>query len=200
MKEHKLDFIHLFCYRSSGPVSFGYSELENNTQQASILSADIAAQTTPGIERAPFSIKNELKVSSIMIMKKFELANKLIIEKHTSLYYCRFFLFQSLSAEENANKKQMLDKGQNTNDDYKIQVSDSSTKNETITSKENSKLKNSISSTSATNALSPSSSENITVENICTSSKQQLSNNDSSCSSALSEKSKLTIISMSHKD
>ena len=94
----------------------------------------------------------------------------------------------------------MLDKGQNTNDDYKIQVSDSSTKNETITSKENSKLKNSISSTSATNALSPSSSENITVENICTSSKQQLSNNDSSCSSALSEKSKLTIISMSHKD
>ena len=56
-------------------MSFGYSELENNTQQASILSADIAAQTTPGIERAPFSIKNELKVSSIMIMKKFELAN-----------------------------------------------------------------------------------------------------------------------------
>ena len=75
MKEHKLDFIHLFCYRSSGPVSFGYSELENNTQQASILSADIAAQTTPGIERAPFSIKNELKVSSIKIMKKFELVN-----------------------------------------------------------------------------------------------------------------------------
>ena len=197
MKEHKLDFIHLFCYRSSGPVSFGYSELENNTQQASILSADIAAQTTPGIERAPFSIKNELKVSSIMIMEKFELTNN--NRKKHSLYYCRFFLFQSLSAEENANKKQMLDKGQNTNDDYKIQVSDSSTKNETITSKENSKLKNSISSTSATNALSPSSSENITVENICTSSKQQLSNNDSSCSSALSEKSKLTFISMPHK-
>ena len=57
-------------------MSFGYSELENNTQQASILSADIAAQTTPGIERAPFSIKNELKVSSIMIMKKFELNRK----------------------------------------------------------------------------------------------------------------------------
>ena len=56
-------------------MSFGYSELENNTQQASILSADIAAQTTPGIERAPFSIKNELKVSSIKIMKKFELVN-----------------------------------------------------------------------------------------------------------------------------
>ena len=51
-----------FYDRSSGPVSFGYSELENNNQQASILSADIAAQTTPGIERAPFSIKNELKV------------------------------------------------------------------------------------------------------------------------------------------
>ena len=200
MKEHKLDFIHLFCYRSSGPVSFGYSELENNTQQASILSADIAAQTTPGIERAPFSIKNELKVSSIMIMKKFELANRIHNRKKHSLYYCRFFLFQSLSAEENANKKQMLDKGQNTNDDYKIQVSDSSNKNEIISSKENSKLKNSISSTSATNALSPSSSENITVENVCTSSKQQLSNNDSSCPSALSEKSKLTIISTPHKD
>ena len=56
-------------------MSFGYSELENNTQQASILSADIAAQTTPGIERAPYSIKNELKVSSIKIMKKFELVN-----------------------------------------------------------------------------------------------------------------------------
>ena len=72
-------------------MSFGYSELENNTQQASILSADIAAQTTPGIERAPFSIKNELKVSSIKIMRKFLLVNS--IEKNTSLYYCWFFLF-----------------------------------------------------------------------------------------------------------
>ena len=81
----------MFCYRSSGPVSFGYSELENNTQQASILSADIAAQTTPGIERAPFSIKNELKVSSIKIMKKFEL----IIEKINSNRGKRFVLFYS---------------------------------------------------------------------------------------------------------
>ena len=59
------NFSNYFHYRSSGPVSFGYSELENNNQQASILSADIAAQTTPGIERAPFSIKNELKVFKI---------------------------------------------------------------------------------------------------------------------------------------
>ena len=68
------NFIVLKSYRSSGPVSFGYTELENNNQQASILSADIAAQTTPGIERAPFSIKNELKVintdSSLIILIK----------------------------------------------------------------------------------------------------------------------------------
>ena len=50
-------------------MSFGYSELENNNQQASILSADIAAQTTPGIERAPFSIKNELKVIQFLLNK-----------------------------------------------------------------------------------------------------------------------------------
>ena len=50
-------------------MSFGYSELENNNQQASILSADIAAQTTPGIERAPFSIKNELKVFQFNLIK-----------------------------------------------------------------------------------------------------------------------------------
>ena len=50
-------------------MSFGYSELENNNQQASILSADIAAQTTPGIERAPFSIKNELKVTKPLVIK-----------------------------------------------------------------------------------------------------------------------------------
>ena len=58
-----LMFHNLSYFRSSGPVSFGYSELENNNQgQASIISADMGAQTTPGIERAPFSIKNELKV------------------------------------------------------------------------------------------------------------------------------------------
>ena len=51
-------------------MSFGYSELENNNQQASILSADIAAQTTPGIERAPFSIKNELKVFYFILWTK----------------------------------------------------------------------------------------------------------------------------------
>ena len=56
-----MHIMFFFIFRSSGPVSFGYTELENN-QQASILSADIAAQTTPGIERPPFSINNELKV------------------------------------------------------------------------------------------------------------------------------------------
>ena len=45
--------------RSSGPVSFGYSELENNNaQQASILT-DFASQTTPGVEKP--SLKSELK-------------------------------------------------------------------------------------------------------------------------------------------
>ena len=48
--------------RSSGPVSFGYSELEHNAQ--SIMSADIGAQTTPSVERPPVSLKSELKVSS----------------------------------------------------------------------------------------------------------------------------------------
>ena len=52
--------------RSSGPVSFGYTELENNNQQGSIISqADIAAQNTPGIERGPFSIRSEIKVRSL---------------------------------------------------------------------------------------------------------------------------------------
>jgi hypothetical protein len=53
------------CFiRSSGPVSFGYSELENNNQQASILSsADFAAQTTPGIDRTNTSLKTELMVN-----------------------------------------------------------------------------------------------------------------------------------------
>ena len=38
--------------RSSGPVSFGYSELENNNaQQASILT-DFASQTTPGVDKS----------------------------------------------------------------------------------------------------------------------------------------------------
>ena len=52
--------------RSSGPVSFGYTELENNGaggQAASIMtSADIAAQTTPGIEKPLTSLRNELRV------------------------------------------------------------------------------------------------------------------------------------------
>ena len=47
--------------RSSGPVSFGYSELENNNaQQASILT-DFASQTTPGVDKSATSLKSELK-------------------------------------------------------------------------------------------------------------------------------------------
>ena len=52
------------CNRSSGPISFGYSELENNNNAASILtSADFAVQTTPGIDRVNTSLKSELMVS-----------------------------------------------------------------------------------------------------------------------------------------
>lgn len=46
--------------RSSGPVSFGYSELENNNaQQASILT-DFASQTTPGVDKSNTTLRNEL--------------------------------------------------------------------------------------------------------------------------------------------
>ena len=49
--------------RSSGPVSFGYAELENNNAaQASILT-DFASQTTPGIDKSGLSLKAELKSS-----------------------------------------------------------------------------------------------------------------------------------------
>ena len=52
--------------RSSGPVSFGYAELENNNAaQASILT-DFASQTTPGIDKSGLTLKTELKSSSPM--------------------------------------------------------------------------------------------------------------------------------------
>ena len=52
-----------FTFRSSGPVSFGYSELENNNaHQASILT-DFASQTTPGVDRSSTTLRNELKTS-----------------------------------------------------------------------------------------------------------------------------------------
>ena len=51
--------------RSSGPVSFGYAELENNNAaQASILT-DFASQTTPGIDKSGLSLKTELKSSPV---------------------------------------------------------------------------------------------------------------------------------------
>ena len=113
-----------------------------------------------------------------------------------------FFTFQGLSTDgnANANKKQMLDKGQNTNDDYNSQLSDSSTemsssniKNEIITSKENKKLNN---STSTTNALLSSSDNLKNAENYRTSSEPSISNVSSS---ALSSNSKFIIIGMVFK-
>ena len=91
----------------------------------------------------------------------------------------------------------MLDKGQNTNDDYNSQLSDSSTemsssniKNEIITSNENTKLNN---STSTTNALLSSSDNLKNAENYRTSSEPSISNVSSS---ALSSNSKFIIIGM----
>ena len=61
--------------RSSGPVSFGYAELENNNAaQASILT-DFASQTTPGIDKSGLSLKNELKSSSPMDPNKPQTAS-----------------------------------------------------------------------------------------------------------------------------
>ena len=61
--------------RSSGPVSFGYAELENNNAaQASILT-DFASQTTPGIDKSGLSLKTELKSSSPMDPNKPQAAS-----------------------------------------------------------------------------------------------------------------------------
>lgn len=69
--------------RSSGPVSFGYSELENNNSgQASILT-DFASQTTPGVDRSVTSIRNELKNSPD--------ANKNSPTKRKYYYYMKCF-------------------------------------------------------------------------------------------------------------
>ena len=50
--------------RSSGPVSYGYSELENNNQSsmAGTMCGDMALQT-PGVEYSSTSIKREIVVS-----------------------------------------------------------------------------------------------------------------------------------------
>ena len=113
-----------------------------------------------------------------------------------------------MSADGNANasKKQMLDKGQNTNDDFN-QMSDcssaemSSTKKETITSsKENTQIMD-ITSPSTATALSTSSG-NIKAENKCASKQQSLYNVSSSPtdSSALSAaQSKFIILGMKLK-
>ena len=64
--------------RSSGPVSFGYAELENNNaQQASILT-DFASQTTPGVDRSNVSLKTELK-SPLDLNKSPSKRKKIII-------------------------------------------------------------------------------------------------------------------------
>ena len=61
--------------RSSGPVSFGYAELENNNAaQASILT-DFASQTTPGIDKSGLTLKTELKSSSPMDPNKPQAAS-----------------------------------------------------------------------------------------------------------------------------
>ena len=57
--------------RSSGPVSFGYSELEQGSvvvgsgisHLVGTSASDMMSQTTPSVERPPVSLRNELKVS-----------------------------------------------------------------------------------------------------------------------------------------
>ena len=51
-------------FRSSGPVSYGYSELENNNQMSMTSSqiGDVALQT-PNVEYSSTSIKKEIVVS-----------------------------------------------------------------------------------------------------------------------------------------
>ena len=57
--------------RSSGPVSFGYSELEQGSvvvgsgvsHLGGTSASDMMSQTTPSVERPPVSLRNELKVS-----------------------------------------------------------------------------------------------------------------------------------------
>ena len=61
-----LDFDDYFpLHRSSGPVSYGYSELENNNPVSvtSAVAGDVSLQT-PGIEFCPPSIKREIVVSA----------------------------------------------------------------------------------------------------------------------------------------
>ena len=82
--------------RSSGPVSFGYAELENNNaQQASILT-DFASQTTPGVDRSNVSLKNELK-SPLDLNKSPSKRKKIII------LFIRgsFHLYNVISRNEN---------------------------------------------------------------------------------------------------
>ena len=89
-------------------MSFGYSELENNNQQASILSADIAAQTTPGIERAPFSIKNELKViwfySNNLKLSAFNSKLKYHLYLHNN-FNLDYRVFQQMEMQTETRKK-----------------------------------------------------------------------------------------------
>ena len=50
-----------FCRRSSGPVSYGYSELENNNQTAIITTPGVEfGVQTPNVEYSMSSIKNEM--------------------------------------------------------------------------------------------------------------------------------------------
>ena len=56
----------IVCLRSSGPVSYGYSELENNNQMslASSVVGDLSLQT-PNVEYSSTSLKKEILVSDL---------------------------------------------------------------------------------------------------------------------------------------
>ena len=73
-----------FVCRSSGPVSYGYSELENNNQSsmASTMCGDMALQT-PGVEYSSTSIKREREI--VVSRDKERLQTAVINLGHCSL-------------------------------------------------------------------------------------------------------------------
>ena len=113
-----------FC-RSSGPVSYGYSELENNNQVSltSSMVGDISLQT-PNVEYSSTSIKKEFAVwlyfsfYFVQQLPILQIANKYnILWAHINLQYLQSPVDggQTMSGKVITRRK-MEDKGQVTDD------------------------------------------------------------------------------------
>ena len=87
-----------FVCRSSGPVSYGYSELENNNQSsmASTMCGDMALQT-PGVEYSSTSIKREIVVSRDKEILQTAVINlghgSLLLEQVFNPSFCSLFMY-----------------------------------------------------------------------------------------------------------